>query len=366
MIEHGLTEHGLTGHGMTERGLARLLVRDCGAGTSIQDAGRFGYQRYGVGPAGAMDKIALAVANRLVGNAPGTGAIEFALFGGSFVVEGGEVRVALAGALADLKVDGEPVPALTSVTARPGQVVQVGPAKAGVFMVLAVAGGFVLKPDLGSQSFHLRAGLGGVDRQPVKPGQKLAVAGKPAGPELTVSRAPSVAAGAYRIVLGPQDDYFTEAGIRTLTEQAYAVSAKADRMGYRLTGPKIEHGRGYNIVSDGIVTGSIQVPGSGEPIVLLADRQTTVGYPKIATIISADLPRFVQQRPGSEVRFAVVSRAEAIAAAREQAAMLAAVAEGLRPAGGGLDAERLLSLNLIDGWVDARRGETEEAAAAGG
>ena len=366
MIEHGLTEHGLTGHGMTERGLARLLVRDCGAGTSIQDAGRFGYQRYGVGPAGAMDKIALAVANRLVGNAPGTGAIEFALFGGSFVVEGGEVRVALAGALADLKVDGEPVPALTSVTARPGQVVQVGPAKAGVFMVLAVAGGFVLKPDLGSQSFHLRAGLGGVDRQPVKPGQKLAVAGKPAGPELTVSRAPSVAAGVYRIVLGPQDDYFTEAGIRTLTEQAYAVSAKADRMGYRLTGPKIEHGRGYNIVSDGIVTGSIQVPGSGEPIVLLADRQTTGGYPKIATIISADLPRFVQQRPGSEVRFAVVSRAEAIAAAREQAAMLAAVAEGLRPAGGGLDAERLLSLNLIDGWVDARRGETEEAAAAGG
>ena len=361
-----MTEHGLTGRGMTEHGLARLLVRDCGAGTSIQDAGRFGYQRYGVGPAGAMDKIALAVANRLVGNAPGTGAIEFALFGGSFVVEGGEVRVALAGALADLKVDGEPVPALTSVTARPGQVVQVGPAKAGVFMVLAVAGGFVLKPDLGSQSFHLRAGLGGVDRQPVKPGQKLAVAGKPAGPELTVSRAPSVAAGVYRIVLGPQDDYFTEAGIRTLTEQAYAVSAKADRMGYRLTGPKIEHGRGYNIVSDGIVTGSIQVPGSGEPIVLLADRQTTGGYPKIATIISADLPRFVQQRPGSEVRFAVVSRAEAIAAAREQAAMLAAVAEGLRPAGGGLDAERLLSLNLIDGWVDARRGETEEAAAAGG
>lgn len=346
--------------------MTQLVVRDCGAGTTIQDAGRFGYQRYGVGPAGAMDRIALAVANRLVGNAPGVGAIEFALFGGSFLVEGGDVRVALAGALADLKIDGETVPALTSATARAGQVISVGPARAGVFMMLAVSGGFALKPDLGSQSFHLRAGLGGVDRQPVKPGQKLAVAGGPDGPELTASRAPSVSSGAYRIVLGPQDDYFSEAGIQTLTEAAYAVSAQADRMGYRLTGPKIEHARGYNIVSDGIVTGSIQVPGSGEPIVLLADRQTTGGYPKVATIISADLPRFVQQRPGSAVRFAVVSRAEAIAAAREQAAMLAAVAEGLRPAGGGLDAERLLSLNLIDGWVDARRGETGDTAAAAG
>lgn len=345
--------------------MTRLVVRDCGAGTTIQDAGRFGYQRYGVGPAGAMDRIALAVANLLVGNAPGAGAIEFALFGGSFLVEDGEVRVALAGAFADLRIDGEAVPALTSATARAGQVISVGPARAGVFMVLAVSGGFALKADLGSQSFHLRAGLGGVDRQPVKPGQKLAVAGAPAGPELTAGRAPQVSAGAYRIVLGPQDDYFSAAGIRTLTGEAYAVSAQADRMGYRLTGPRIEHARGYNIVSDGIVTGSIQVPGSGEPIVLLADRQTTGGYPKIATIISADLPRFVQQRPGSEVRFTVVSRAEAIAAAREQAAMLAAVAEGLKAAGGGLDAERLLSLNLIDGWVDARKGEAEETRAAG-
>ncbi|MGL4291521.1 MAG: biotin-dependent carboxyltransferase family protein [Phreatobacter sp.] len=333
--------------------MTHLVVRDCGAGTTIQDAGRFGYRRYGIGTAGAMDRVALAVANMLVGNASGTGAIEFTMMGGSFVVEGGEIRVALAGAVADLKIDGEPVPALSSATARAGQVVSVGAAKLGAFMILAVAGGFDLKADLGSQSFHLRAGLGGVGREPVKAGQKLPVAGAPSGPELTATVAPRVNAGAYRVVLGPQDDYFSAAGIATLTGETYVVSAQADRMGYRLSGPKIAHAKGFNIVSDGIATGSIQVPGSGEPIVLLADGGTTGGYPKIATIISADLPRFVQQRPGSEVRFTAIGRDAAIAAARDQAAMLAAVAAGLQPMGGGLDAERLLSLNLVDGWVDA-------------
>ncbi len=333
--------------------MTRLAVKDCGAGTTIQDAGRFGYQRYGVGPAGAMDKIALAVANMLVGNAPGEAAMEFTVLGGSFVVEGGPVRVALAGALADLKIDGEPVAALTSATAEPGQTITVGPAKAGTFMVLAVSGGFDVKRDLGSRSFHLRGGLGGVERAPVRPGQTLPVAGAPHGPDLTATVPPKVSAGAYRVVFGPQDDYFSEAGKATFLSETYTVSAEADRMGYRLSGPVIEHAKGFNIVSDGIVTGSVQVPGSGEPIVLLADRQTTGGYPKIATIVSADLPRFVQQRPGSAMRFTAVTLAEAIAAAREQAAMLEAVRAGLKPVGLGLDTEHLLSVNLVDGWVDA-------------
>ena len=331
----------------------RLLVRDCGAGTTIQDGGRFGYQRYGVGPAGAMDKVALAVANMLVGNAAGEAALEFTVLGGTFVVEGGPVRVALAGALADLRIDGDLIAPLTSATVLDGQTIAVGPARAGTFMILAVSGGFDVRRDLGSRSFHLRGGLGGVDRAPVRPGQVLPVGSAPPGPDLTATVAPRVSAGAYRVVLGPQDDYFSEAGIATFLGETYRVSAEADRMGYRLSGPAIEHAKGFNIVSDGIVTGSVQVPGSGEPIVLLADRQTTGGYPKIATIASADLPRFVQQRPGSELRFTAISLAEAIAAAREQAAMLAAVREGLKPVGLGLDTERLLSVNLVDGWVDA-------------
>ncbi len=333
--------------------MIRLLVKDCGAGTTIQDSGRFGFQRYGVGPAGAMDRIALVVANMLVGNAAGEAAIEFTVLGGAFVVEGGPVRVALAGAYADLKIDGEAVPPLTSATALDGQSVTVGAAKAGTFMVLAVSGGIAVKTDLGSRSFHLRGGLGGVDRAPVRPGQVLPVGSAPHGPDLTATVPPKVSSGAFRVVLGPQDDYFSDAGIATFLGEAYRVSAEADRMGYRLSGPVIEHAKGFNIVSDGIVTGSIQVPGSGEPIVLLADRQTTGGYPKIATIISADLPRFVQQRPGSEMRFAAVTLAEGIAAAREQAAMLASVRAGLKPVGLGFDTEYLLSVNLVDGWVDA-------------
>lgn len=333
--------------------MIRLLVRDCGAGTTIQDAGRFGFQRYGVGPAGAMDKVALAVANMLVGNAPGEAAIEFTVLGGTFVVEGGPVRVALAGALADLRIDGEAVPPLTSATALDGQTITVTPAKLGTFMILAVSSGLAVRQDLGSRAFHLRGGLGGVDRAPVRPGQVLPVAGAPSGPDLTASVPPRVSSGAYRVVLGPQDDYFSQKGIATFLGETYRVSAEADRMGYRLAGPAIEHAKGFNIVSDGIVTGSIQVPGSGEPIVLLADRQTTGGYPKIATIVSADLPRFVHQRPGSELTFTAVTLAEAIAAARDQAAMLAAVRDGLRPVGVALDAEHLLSVNLVDGWVDA-------------
>lgn len=333
--------------------MTHLVVRDCGAGTSVQDAGRFGYRRYGVGPAGAIDPVALAVANMLVGNPPGLAAIEFTVMGGSFTVEGGPVRVALAGAPADLKLDGEPVAPLTSVTAHPGQTMTVGPARLGTFMVLAVSGGVETRPDLGSRSFHLRAELGGVDRKPVRAGQSIPVGGAPIGPDLTATVAPSVQAGPFRVVLGPQDDYFSAAGIAALLGEAYTVTAQADRMGYRLSGPLIEHAKGFNIVSDGIPTGAIQVPGSGEPIVLLVDAGTTGGYPKIATIISADLPRFVQQRPGSQVRFAAVSRAGAIAAAREQAAMLAAVRAGLKPVGQGIDAEALLAANLIGGWVDA-------------
>jgi biotin-dependent carboxylase-like uncharacterized protein len=333
--------------------MTALQVKDCGAGTSIQDGGRFGYRRYGVGAAGAVDRIALAVANMLVGNPPGTGAIEFTVMGGTFLVEGGPVRVALAGAVADLKIDGEVVRPLTSATAEPGQTITVGPSRVGTFMVLAVSGGLDLPADLGSQSFHLRAGLGGVARQPVAAGQTLPVRGAPMGPDLTATVAPRVHAGPFRVVPGPQDDYFTAAGIATLTSQPYVISAQADRMGYRLTGPAIEHAKGFNIVSDGIPTGAIQVPGSGEPIVLLADAGTTGGYPKIATMISADLPRFVQNRPGSEVRFQTVTQAEAIAAAREQAALIEAVRAGLKPVGPAFDPEALLSVNLVDGWVDA-------------
>jgi allophanate hydrolase subunit 2 len=176
------------------------------------------------------------------------------------------------------------------------------------------------------------------------------------GPDLTLPGPVLVQEGPIRIVLGPQDDHFTPAGIATLLGSEYTVSEQADRMGMRLSGPIIEHSaKGFNIVSDGIPTGAMQVPGNGQPLILLADRQTTGGYPKIATVISWDVPRLAQCRPGTKLRFAAVSRAEAVRIARDSDAAFRALVAKVRPAGpAGLDSGELLSVNLIDGVVDAR------------
>jgi allophanate hydrolase subunit 2 len=150
-------------------------------------------------------------------------------------------------------------------------------------------------------------------------------------------------------MLGPQDDLFTPRALSTFLGETFTVSTMADRMGTRLTGPRLAHAQGYNIVSDGIVTGHVQVPGDGQPIVLMRDRQTTGGYPKIATVISADLARFAQLPPGAPVRFRAVSRAEAVEALARRHDVVAALARQLVQAGGDLTSERLLALNLVSG-----------------
>lgn len=336
--------------------MTELIVQSAGPATSLQDAGRFGWQRFGVGPAGAMDRLSLALANVLVGNQPGQAAMEFALAGGRLQVAGGSARVALAGAESALKIDGQRLAPLTSVTVRDGQTIELAAARAGIFFYLAVAGGFAIAPTLGSLSLHLRAGLGGLDGRPLRAGDRLPLAAAdPSGPELVLPELPLTQEGPIRVVLGPQDDHFTAAGIATLTSDEYVISEQSDRMGMRLTGPAIEHSaRGFNIVSDGIPTGGMQVPGNGQPLILLADRQTTGGYPKIATVISWDLPRLAQSRPGTRLRFAVVERAEAVRIARTADAAFRALVAKVRPAGLALDSSALLSVNLIDGVVDAR------------
>jgi biotin-dependent carboxylase-like uncharacterized protein len=336
--------------------VTELVVLSAGPATSLQDAGRFGWQRYGVGPAGAMDRPALALANALVSNPPGAAGIEFALMGGRFEVAGGSARVALAGADSGLEIDGRPVAPLTSATLHEGQTVKVGPARSAMFFYLAVAGGFSVPPVLGSVALHHRTGMGGLQGRQLRAGDRLAlVLAQPSGPELVLPDPVAAATGPIRVVLGPQDDHFTRAGIATLLGSDYLVTDQADRMGMRLTGPAIEHSaKGYNIVSDGIPTGAIQVPGSRLPLVLLADRQTTGGYPKIATVISSDLPRLAQCRPRTKVRFASVGREEAVRIAREADATLRSALAKIRPAGlAGLHSAELLSVNLVDGVVDA-------------
>jgi 5-oxoprolinase (ATP-hydrolysing) subunit C len=336
--------------------MTALRVVAAGPMTSLQDAGRTGFQRYGVSPSGTMDRLALAAANALVGNAPGAAGIEFMLLGGTFAVEDGEVAIAVMGAPCAVSVDGRGIPPAASVRVQAGQTITVGAAREGVYAYLAVAGGFAVAPDLGSLSLHRRAGIGGLDGRPLAAGDRLPLNldRLADSPDLALGPVALEPDAPVRVVLGPQDDLFTPDGLATFASSTYAVTQEADRMGYRLAGPKVAHAQGYNIVSDGIVSGSVQVPGSGEPIVMMADRQTTGGYPKIATVVSADLRVLAQRRPGQTVRFAVIGMGEAQDLARERARAIANLATAARPVRrGSFTSEDLLALNLAGAAVDA-------------
>ncbi len=333
--------------------MTNLVVKSCGPMTSLQDWGRLGYQRFGVSPSGAMDRRCLAMANALVGNAPEAAAIEFVNLGGTFTAEGGDLLVALVGADCTMHIDDVPVEPQTSAILKEGQTLRVGHARTGTFAYLAVAGGFAIEPQLGSLSFHLRSQLGGLKGSALKAGDHLPCTDAGSRMPMHLPVAILEEAGPIRVILGPQDDYFTEAAIDTFLNAEFTISPQADRMGFQLSGPQVEHAKGFNIVSDGIVDGHIQVPGSGLPIVLMRDRQTAGGYPKIATIISTDLARFAQLRPGSPVRFRAVSRDEAVAAARQFKDWVASLPSAIKPLRFDLTTEHLLSTNLIGGMVDA-------------
>jgi len=341
--------------------MTELVVKACGPMTSLQDQGRSGYQRFGVSPSGVMDMRSLAMANALVGNPPGMAAIEFVNLGGAFTCESGDVHLALVGADCQLSIDDVPVPPRTSAILKEGQTAQVGSTRSGTFSYLSVAGGFALKPQLGSLSFHLRSRLGGLNGAPLKAGDRLPCAAEvQAGASMQLAATSDEGDRPIRVMLGPQDDYFTPEAIRTFLENEFTVTPQADRMGFQLSGPIIEHAKGFNIVSDGIVTGHVQVPGNGQPIVLMRDRQTAGGYPKIATVISADLDRFAQLRPGATVRFSAVSRNEAVEAARALKQWIAALPDLLMPVRFNLTTEHLLSTNLIGGAIDALAPRTND------
>ena len=206
-----------------------------------------------------------------------------------------------------------------------GQVLRVGMVEGSSTAYLAVAGGFALPPFMGSLSTYARAGIGGFEGRKLAAGDALPLKldQAPAGDERKLGAPFDYGSGPIRVVWGPQDDYFSEAGRQTFVTSEYRVSKEADRMGIRFEGPTIEHSKGADIISDGIGPGAIQVPGAGLPIVLLADRQTVGGYSKIATVASVDLPRLGRLLPGRTVRFAAVTVEEAEALRREQEARLA-------------------------------------------
>ncbi len=279
--------------------------------STVQDFGRVGWRRYGVTGAGAMDLESHAVANALVGNPVEAATVEFAHGGGEWTISGAPARIAVAGGSFTASIDGRAVPTMSSALLRPGARLAIGGARDAVWGYLAVSGGIQVQRELGSRATYVRAGIGGHEGRKIEAGDALALQHLPLdGPERTFDRpidGSNDPARPIRVVLGPQDNYFTDESVVLFLTSHYQVTWQADRMGYRLEGPPLEHSRGFNIVSDAILPGSIQVPGNGRPIVLLRDAQTTGGYPKVATIISPDLGRFAQLRPLSRMRFAAVT-----------------------------------------------------------
>ncbi len=335
--------------------MAALLVVDPGPLATLQDLGRIGYQRFGVTVSGAMDQYALRLANRLVGNEAGEAAVEFTLAGGTYALEAPACRIATAGGDFPVSINGRRVGAYASHILRRGDRLVIGRAHSGTRGYLAVAGGFDPPKVLGSRSTHVRSALGGMDGLPLKAGNRipLADAERFDGPDRWLKPAlwPK-ARDVVRVVLGPQDDLFTEEGKATFLSSAYRILAQSDRMGYRFEGPPIRHAADYNIVSDGIAPGSVQVVGSGQPIIMLADRQTTGGYAKIATVISADLPVLAQCRPGHVVRFQAVSVEEAEDLRAAMLDGLDRLERAFYRAGSAVDdTANLLGVNLIDGIV---------------
>jgi biotin-dependent carboxylase-like uncharacterized protein len=333
---------------------ATLNILSAGPGVSLQDGGRHGFLRYGVTGAGPMDSLAHATANKVVSNGLNTTAIEVSLGGAKLSAEGTPLELAVVGGSFSVWAGDRQLPPNSVFTLSPGEILKINAGLAGAWCYVAVAAGFDVPLVLGSSATHTRSGMGGVEGRALQAGDKLRVL-----PQRTPNRSSGTIiapwlerpADVIRVVLGPQADYFEQAQIDAFLKGPWTISARGDRMACFLEGSPITHAKGYNIVSDGIVMGAIQVPGQGQPIILMADRQSTGGYPKIATVIGADLGRLAQARPGASLRFSAVTIDQAVSALREQAATLERqlVIEPLVRT--TFSSEFLLGLNLIDGFV---------------
>jgi antagonist of KipI len=304
-----------------------ITILDAGPQTTVQDLGRTGQMRHGIPPSGPVDRFAFVVANRLVGNPDGAAALECTLIGPRFEVDAAGA-IAVTGADMPVTVNGAEAPRWATIALNAGDVVKLGPARAGVRSYVAFSGGLDVPLVLGSRSTYVRGRMGGLEGRALRKGDALRTL--PSGPVRPRRVEPGAlpdyrSAQPIRLVLGPQDDRFTDAGIRALLDSPYEVLPQSDRMGARLRGPRIEHARGHDIISDGIALGSVQVPGDGQPIVLLVDRQSTGGYTKLATVFSCDIGRVGQARPGQSLRFQAVGVAAAHRLLRESDAVLGAV-----------------------------------------
>ena len=292
-----------------------ITVLNPGLLTTVQDQGRWGYQQFGVPVSGACDPHSAAMANIFVSNDPGMGVLECTLMGPQLRFECDEV-IAITGGDLSPSLDGKPIPSYAAVEVKAGQTLRFGAPKSGCRAYIAVAGGFDLPTVMGSQSTYMKAALGGLEGRKLQKGDVLKLKAPVAtfgnirqrfiSPEFRPRPVYTL-----RVILGPQDDAFTEKGLADFLGSEYTVTQEFDRMGCRMEGPVIEHKNGGDIISDGIAFGAIQVPGAGKPILMLADHQTTGGYTKIANVITADFRLAGQLKGGDKVRFEQVSVAKA-------------------------------------------------------
>ncbi|MDM9625493.1 biotin-dependent carboxyltransferase family protein [Rhizobium sp. S152] len=303
-----------------------LDIMHAGPMLTVQDLGRSGLLNLGVSGAGPMDRPAMMLANRLAGNEDGAATLEFAHVGGQFTVQQ-PVRFAVTGGVVDISVDGKPRHGWESHHLLPGQVLKIGALRQSVWGYLAISGGIETPPVLNARSTHLRSGLGGLEGRRLAVGDTLPVGATTPRSLMALRKPIHRPIGPIRVIPGPQMDHFDVATWATFLQEPFKVTASRDRMAQVLDGPVITAARGHDIVSDGTVAGSIQVPSSGRPIVLMAERQTTGGYPKIATVASVDLPRLAQTATGATIRFRSITQDEAeemlIAQSRDFAATLA-------------------------------------------
>ena len=286
----------------------KLRVLTPGPLTTIQDQGRFGYIASGIGTCGVMDADAYDAANYLVGNRHGEAVLEATLAGPSILFET-DCICAVTGADMDTRIGGVPVEPYRPFWVQAGQVLAMGFARTGCRGYLAVQGGFDVPAVMGSRSTDLKCAIGGLEGRALRAGDVLTVPDESRTSVMDRKRHAPVYSQSVtvRVVPGPQADAFAEEGWNTFWHGVFRLSTQSDRMGLRMEGPAIATKHGADIVSDGIALGAIQVTSAGQPIILMADRQTTGGYAKIGTVCTVDLPKLAQLKPGAEVRFEMIT-----------------------------------------------------------
>lgn len=280
-----------------------------GVFTTIQDCGRNGYQRFGVSVTGAMDSFSFELANRLVGNDTTTGAFEITFSGAKFFFHE-TAWIAVTGGDLGVQIDGVNVQRGRPIFIKEGTMLTFTAVKSGCRAYLSIAGGFAIPKVLTSESTFLRAQMGGWQGRALKKGDCLFFQQKATYEHPVKWTLPTDYIWnkeVVRIVKGPEWNHFTSKSQNQFLDKLYEISSASDRMGYRLNGPQLERFEQTEMLSEAVTFGTIQVPSDGKPIVLMADRQTTGGYPRIGQVVYVDLPVLAQKKPGDSVHFQLIS-----------------------------------------------------------